>query len=135
MISTVRHNLMLGMAAMGAAASALVPAAVRAQTSTAESKQAPAEDNGTKLEEIVVTGTLFRGNQAPVGSDLISVGRDNLETAGAGRLKNLNFTLNVNNVLDRDPPVYKLANGGGYDSSAGTFTLGREFILGAQVKF
>jgi iron complex outermembrane recepter protein len=53
----------------------------------------------------------------------------------SGQLKNLNFTLNVNNVLDRNPPVHKLANGGDYDSSAGTFTLGREFILGAQVKF
>ena len=70
MVSKFRHNLMLGMAAMGAAGSALVPAAVRAQTSTADAKQAGAEDSDTKLEEIVVTGTLFRGNQAPVGSNL-----------------------------------------------------------------
>jgi outer membrane receptor protein involved in Fe transport len=51
-----------------------------------------------------------------------------------GRLNNLSFTLNVNNVLDKNPPLYKLANGGGYDNT-GTFTLGREFILGAQAKF
>ncbi len=104
MISTFRHHLMLGMAAMGAAASALVPAAVRAQTSPAELKQAPAGDSDTKLEEIVVTGTLFRGNQAPVGSNLISVGRDNLQTAGATTANELLATIpQVSNLFNTVP--------------------------------
>jgi iron complex outermembrane recepter protein len=105
MISKFRHNLMLGMAAMGAAAVALTPAAAGAQTSTAESKQTRADDSAnTKLEEIVVTGTLFRGSQAPVGSNLITVGRENLETAGATTTNELLATIpQITNLFNTVP--------------------------------
>ena len=40
--------------------------------------------------------------------------------------------LNVNNVLDQDPPVYRLLNDNG---TANGFTLGRLFQLGISKKF
>jgi len=43
--------------------------------------------------------------------------------------------LNINNVLDEEPPLFRSSGGGGYDSSGGTFTLGREFIFGVQKTF
>jgi outer membrane receptor protein involved in Fe transport len=50
----------------------------------------------------------------------------------AAMLKNLGFTLNVNNVLSRSPPVYKLSTGDGYDNG---FTVGRLVMLGVSDKF
>ena len=46
--------------------------------------------------------------------------------------KNLSFTLNVNNVFDQDPPVYRLNTGNGYENF---FTLGRLWMLGVSKKF
>ncbi|SRR5882672_5375697 len=46
--------------------------------------------------------------------------------------KNLSFTLNVNNVFDQDPPVYRSNTGNGYENS---FTLGRLWMLGVSKKF
>jgi iron complex outermembrane recepter protein len=54
---------------------------------------------------------------------------------GERLMKDLSFTLNVNNVLDEEPPLFRSSGGGGYDSSGGTFTLGREFIFGVQKTF
>ena len=51
-------------------------------------------------------------------------------------LKNLSFTLNINNVFDRDPPVYKLStpnSNGFYDGYA--FTVGRLVMLGVSDSF
>lgn len=47
-------------------------------------------------------------------------------------LKDLSFTLNVNNVFDQDPPLYKLSTGNGYTNG---FTLGRLVMLGVSKKF
>jgi len=47
-------------------------------------------------------------------------------------LKDLSFTLNINNVFDKDPPVYKLSTGNGY---ANGFTLGRLVMFGVSKKF
>jgi iron complex outermembrane receptor protein len=47
-------------------------------------------------------------------------------------LKNLSFTLNVNNVFDKEPPVYKSSTGNGYENF---FTLGRMWMVGVSKKF
>lgn len=49
-------------------------------------------------------------------------------------LKNLSLTLNVNNVLDRNAPVYKLRGQGGFLNGHG-FTLGRQVIFGISKNF
>jgi iron complex outermembrane receptor protein len=49
-------------------------------------------------------------------------------------LKDLSFTLNVNNVFDQDPPVL-LRNGQNENGYANGFTIGRMFILGVSKKF
>lgn len=56
---------------------------------------------------------------------------------GTGLLEDLAFTLNVNNVLNQNPPVYKLTGGGigsqpGFANGA---TLGRFFLFGVEKKF
>lgn len=53
---------------------------------------------------------------------------------GTGLTEDLSLTLNVQNVLDEKPPVYKNAGQNGYDPSY-AFTLGRIFQLGFQKKF
>jgi iron complex outermembrane recepter protein len=55
---------------------------------------------------------------------------------GAGLMSNLSFSLNVQNVLDRDPPLLKLSDstGPGFDPSL-AFTLGRNIQLSAKKKF
>lgn len=50
----------------------------------------------------------------------------------SGLLKNLAFTLNINNIFDTDPPLYKLSTDNGY---ANGFTLGRLVMLGISKKF
>lgn len=50
--------------------------------------------------------------------------------------KDLAFTLNVNNVFDTDPPVYKsnaIGAGNGYPQA--TFTIGRVFLIGVSKQF
>lgn len=52
---------------------------------------------------------------------------------GEEMLKDLEFTLNVDNVLDQDPPEYRLSGtGNGYTNG---FTVGRMFMLGVSKKF
>jgi iron complex outermembrane recepter protein len=100
MASKFRRNLMLGMAAMGAAAGALTPAGARAQTNGAASKET--DDIG--LEEIVVTGTLIRGAEAPVGSNLIAVDREAIESSGATTTNELLATIpQVSNLFNTVP--------------------------------
>ncbi|MAC58334.1 MAG: hypothetical protein CMH85_08665 [Novosphingobium sp.] len=48
--------------------------------------------------------------------------------------EDLSLTLNVQNVLDENPPVYNNAGQNGSDPSY-AFTLGRIFQLGFQKKF
>jgi iron complex outermembrane recepter protein len=51
-------------------------------------------------------------------------------------LKDLSLTLNINNVLDSDPPVFKsFAVGAGNGYPQAEFTLGRLFIFGVSKKF
>lgn len=52
----------------------------------------------------------------------------------SGILRDLSFTLNVNNVFDQDPPVL-LRNDQNENGYANGFTLGRLFILGVSKKF
>jgi iron complex outermembrane receptor protein len=49
-------------------------------------------------------------------------------------LKDLSLTLNVNNMLDQDAPVFKQRGQGGFINGHG-FTLGRQFIFGVSKKF
>nr|WP_313440702.1 TonB-dependent receptor [Novosphingobium sp.] len=53
---------------------------------------------------------------------------------GSGLTDGLAVTFNVNNVFDRDPPVYKNVGQAGYDPSV-AFTLGRIFQIGVQKEF
>ena len=53
-------------------------------------------------------------------------------------LKDLSFTLNVDNVFDKDPPLYRGTYSGGGNTSVGFangFTLGRLFRVGVTKKF
>lgn len=50
----------------------------------------------------------------------------------SGMFKDLEFTLNVNNVFDTDPPLYQLNTGNGF---ANGFTLGRLVQFGISKKF
>lgn len=50
-------------------------------------------------------------------------------------LNDLTISMNINNVLDANPPLYLLTNGGGFNGSGGTFTVGREVIFGISKKF
>jgi iron complex outermembrane receptor protein len=50
-------------------------------------------------------------------------------------LKDLAFTLNINNVFDTNPPVYKTAGFGGNGYPQGEFTVGRLFMLGVSKQF
>src|ERR1041384_7679314 len=79
----------------------------------ADEPPAPAADD--KLQEVVVTGTSIRG-AAPVGSNLITVGRDEIEASGAQTLQQ---------VLRSVPAVTGFGNSaqGGFQSfdGAGTF--------------
>jgi iron complex outermembrane receptor protein len=72
-MNTLVKKLKLGCSVVALTAAALTPVAAFAQA-------APADD--TSLEEVVVTGTSIRG-VAPVGSNLISVGTDDLRATGA----------------------------------------------------
>lgn len=54
--------------------------------------------------------------------------------ADSGLLKNLSFTLNVNNVFDKSPPLY-LGNTTADSGYANGFTLGRLFNFGVAKKF
>src|SRR6185312_8521807 len=79
----------------------------------ADEPPAPAADE--KLQEVVVTGTSIRG-AAPVGSNLITVGREDIEASGAQTLQQ---------VLRSVPAVTGFGNSGqaGFGSAdgAGTF--------------
>lgn len=52
----------------------------------------------------------------------------------SGLFQNLSFTLNVNNVFDKDPPIL-LRNDQNEFGYANGFTLGRMFILGVSKQF
>jgi iron complex outermembrane receptor protein len=54
--------------------------------------------------------------------------------ADSGLLKDLSFTLNVNNVFDKAPPIY-LGNTTANSGYANGFTLGRLFNFGISKKF
>ena len=54
--------------------------------------------------------------------------------AESGVLKDLSFTLNVDNVLDEDPPVF-FGTGPNQNGYANGFTFGRMFVLGVAKKF
>ncbi len=43
--------------------------------------------------------------------------------------RDLSFTLNINNLFDKDPPIFKSSGGNGYTNG---FTFGRMFIIGVQ---
>jgi iron complex outermembrane receptor protein len=72
-MTTLVQKLKLGCSVLALSAAALTPV-------TAFAQAAPAD--GTALEEVVVTGTSIRG-VAPVGSNLISVGTEDLKATGA----------------------------------------------------
>ncbi|MCW1429495.1 TonB-dependent receptor domain-containing protein [Novosphingobium sp. JCM 18896] len=52
----------------------------------------------------------------------------------SGMLKDLSFTLNVNNVFDQDPPILRRNDQNEFGYANG-FTIGRMFILGVSKKF
>jgi iron complex outermembrane receptor protein len=56
---------------------------------------------------------------------------------GDGVMKDLAFTLNVDNLFDQDPPLYRGGSSSGGTGGYGTngFTLGRLFQFGIQKKF
>jgi iron complex outermembrane receptor protein len=54
---------------------------------------------------------------------------------GEGLFNNLSLTLNVDNVLDKDPPAYRGQAGAGQFGYANGFTLGRLVQFGIQKKF
>lgn len=54
--------------------------------------------------------------------------------AESGVLKDLAFTLNVDNVLDKNPPVF-FGTGPNENGYANGFTFGRMFVLGVSKKF
>jgi iron complex outermembrane receptor protein len=56
------------------------------------------------------------------------------DVRGEGLTKDLSFTLNIDNVFDVDPPLYKNSSQPGYDPSH-IFTLGRVFQIGVTEKF
>jgi iron complex outermembrane receptor protein len=56
------------------------------------------------------------------------------DVKGERMFKDLSLTLNVNNVFDANPPVYKSRGAGGFLNGIG-FTVGREFIFGISKKF
>lgn len=56
------------------------------------------------------------------------------DVAGEGILKDLTFTVNANNLLDQDPPIYRGRGSGGFLNGNG-FTVGREIILGVSKRF
>lgn len=56
------------------------------------------------------------------------------DVRGEGLTKDLSFTLNIDNVFDVDPPLYKNSAQPGYDPSH-IFTLGRVFQIGVTEKF
>jgi len=60
----------------------LIKAVVMQGSAPAAPIEAPPPPTAVAIEEVVVTGTSIRG-VAPVGSDLISVGRDHIEKTGA----------------------------------------------------
>src|SRR5277367_320031 len=72
-------------------------------------------DTGPKLEEIVITGTSIRG-AAPVGANLITVGRDQIAETGAQTMQQ---------ILSSVPAVTGFGNSsqGGFGSAdaSGTF--------------
>src|SRR5690606_17765849 len=69
-MTTLVQKLKYGCSVLALSAAALTPVAAFAQA------------NDTALEEVVVTGTSIRG-VAPVGSNLISVGTEDLKATGA----------------------------------------------------
>ena len=54
--------------------------------------------------------------------------------AESGILRDLSFTLNVNNVFDQNPPILR-RNNPNENGFANGFTLGRLFIFGVSKKF
>lgn len=54
--------------------------------------------------------------------------------ADSGLLKDLAFTLNIDNVFDKNPPLF-FGTGPNQNGYANGFTFGRMFVLGASKKF
>ncbi len=83
---------------------------------------------GYDLDPVVVTNRF--GTQTEVDSfDTVDL-FFKYDVAGQGLLEDLSLTLNVNNVLDEDPPFYN--GGNGYTSGS---TLGRLYMAGVRKKF
>ena len=85
-MSIKRSSLRSGVStfALAAAASLLGPAAMAQSdpVATARGGAAPATDNAAVIEEVVVTGSSIRG-VPPVGSNLISVGQEEIQSTPA----------------------------------------------------
>ncbi|WP_312846591.1 TonB-dependent receptor plug domain-containing protein [Sphingopyxis sp. PET50] len=78
-----KFNLKSSVSSMAALAALLLPAAVRAQDTSSESREEAAmqSDNEGQDETIVVTGTLIRGI-APTGTNVIGVDRAEIVESG-----------------------------------------------------
>ena len=86
----------------GTIASGVLAALGLAGNAVAQEATRPAANDDGKLEEVVVTGTSIRG-AAPVGSNLITVGRDEIEASGAQT---------ISQVLRSVPAVTGFGTGG-----------------------
>ncbi|WP_395395941.1 TonB-dependent receptor (plasmid) [Novosphingobium sp. BL-8A] len=85
----------------GVAALALAPAMAYAQSSDTATSGGGLEN--PTVEEIIVTGTILRG-AAPVGSTIISVGQDKVQSSGATTSNELLATVpQVTNLFNTDP--------------------------------
>jgi iron complex outermembrane receptor protein len=120
-------------AAMSAAAGALTAAAAFAQTPGAQ----PSVENDPSaiaLEEIIVTGTLIRGTDAPVGANVIALGEGDVIATGAtttaqllqtipqlGSFNDLQFPIGFGNTVTVNRP--NLRSLPGADSAGGSTTL------------
>lgn len=81
--------LMMALTAAGAAAQDVAPSAAADPAEPALAAETVAREAASGEEEpIVVTGTSLRG-VAPVGSNLVSVGRDEIESTGAQTLQQI----------------------------------------------
>ena len=57
------------------------------------------------------------------------------DLGGTGITKDLEFTLNINNILDRDPPIERLAGFQNFGFAPNVFTVGRFVQFGVRKKF
>ncbi len=94
MIATLRHSLRLSCSLALATLASLQAAAQD------ENAGSTAQKDEKLLEEIVVTGTLLRGLEAPVGTQLISMDAQQIQATGAMSATQLLQTLPQNNSFN-----------------------------------